>query len=442
MNRILKFFFFSILFFLGIKGTAYANISPLNIKPDGVEPVKNKNVILDSAEISVTPTGNSFIFNCKYSLKSDSDIEELVLGIPGDLGYTLEAGYIENLNISVDGNPVKYEILNTTEQLSIPVEDRKTSLQFKWHVFKIPVKKDVITNITAIYNVSWRISEQNKSSNYYIIPFTLSTDSFFGSSSGKYKITYINDDYISPADVKVMISSMLEPDIVSQAILNPKYDSSSIIWEFYDDSEFQDFRLVVLSFRKIAMEFSTDTAIDHSIKWALLNNNYSRLASLFEEIAKNKLSQDLSSDKLGCAAYLASEFYFRSLDYDKALEMLMLPNKTTLWPVSIKYAYIESVKLKQDGDYALLLDVLKKLSGYRDYILVSNSAEQQIRPIEELLAMQEFEKNNAAAQVPEQKPATENNIKYIFILAGVLVLSLIVIIIYRIIIIKRKKTFW
>jgi hypothetical protein len=155
MNKLIKLLFFSTIFFLCFEVTAYANISPLNIKPDGVEPVENKNVVLDSAEISVTPSGNSFMFNCKYSFKSDTDIEQLTLGIPGDLGYTLEAGYIENLNITVDGNPVKYETYNTTEELTIPAEKRKTSMHFKWHTFTIPVKKDSVTNITAIYNVSW-----------------------------------------------------------------------------------------------------------------------------------------------------------------------------------------------------------------------------------------------------------------------------------------------
>lgn len=443
MKRIACLLFFGVTLFLCMTKSAHANISPLTITENGVEPVFTPGVKIDYEDITVSPNNNKFLFSCNYGLKSSSDIENLCIGIPGDLGYTLEAGYIENMTILVNGQPVKFENYNTIEQFTNKNGSSKTSMHFKWYVFSIPLKKDVVTTITATYNISWRVLDQDQSSNYYIIPFILSTDSFFGLGSGKYKITYINDDRISIPDVKVMISSLLEPDIVSPSILSPEYNGDRIIWNFKDGREFQDFRLVLVSFRKLALDLSQDTPEESSVRWALLNNNYTHLANLFEDMARKEISSGIeNNDESGTAAYAAAEYYYRAKNYDKALEMLELPEKITVWPSNIKYDYINAVKYDQSFKLSPLLDELKKLSSYKDYILVSDYANKKIEPVSSYLAQQEFE---ALPVMPKVKPEEKKDvfdIKYIYLAAGVLFLGAAVLIIIRIIKFRKKKTFW
>lgn len=391
MKRFLKFVFFCSALFLCFITNAYANISPLNIKTDGVEPVQVPDVKIEYADITVTPSNGTFLFNCKYGLKSKADIENLNLGIPGDMGYTLEAGYIENMNITVNGKPAKYKTYNTTEHMTVPIENASTSMHFKWHVFPVSMKKDAAVNINVSYSITWRIFEQDKTNTYYIIPFILSTDKFFQNDIGNYKITYISDDEISLPDTKVLLNSMMEPNIISPVILSPDCDGNKITWVFKNVKDFQDFRLVALPFKKTAMEFSTGTDVDDAIKWAALNNNYSRLANLFEDIARDNVSANLSNEQLGNAAYLAAEYYFRIKNYDKALEMLSLPDKPSIWPSAIKYEYIDAMRAKQKGDYDTLLQELEKLGSYKDYILVSNFAEKEIKPVMDIQMKQALE---------------------------------------------------
>lgn len=404
MKCFFRFLFFSTALFLCLGINAYANIAPLKIKQDGVEPIEQKGVSIVSADISVTPRNNSFIFNCKYVLKGLTNLDSLTLGIPGDPGYALEAGYIENMNILVNGKAIKYKVYNTTKQLSGTLEEYNSPQQFKWHVFSLPVKKDSNIEIIFNYDLSWRIFEQNKTSPYYIVPFLLSIDKLFESNEGKYKITFINDDYISLPDVKIMINSMLEPNIISPSTLTPTWDNTQIKWEFTGIEDFHDFRLIVLSFKKLAMEFSTGTATDSSIKWAMLNNDFAKLASIFESIAKKDISTNLNNNELGTAAYLSSEFYFRTGDYRKALEMLSPPFKTTLWPAGVKYEYVNAINLEKIGDYKLLLDQLKKLSGYKDYVLISNYADKLFAPVNNVVISQALEENPA----PQVKPNEES----------------------------------
>jgi hypothetical protein len=220
----------------------------------------------------------------------------------------------------------------------------------------------------------------------------LSTDKLFDGEPGSYNIKYINDDTLSPPDVKVMVNFIPQPDIISQTILSPTWNNSEISWQFNSIKDFQDFRLIVLSYRKLTMEFTTGTDIDSTIKWAMLNNNYDKLASIFEDIAKQKVVSNLDDQTLGTAAYLAAEFYFRINDYDKALEMLSLPNKSTIWSTSIKYDYIYALKLDKENNYKLLLEQLKKLSPNKDYILVSSYAEKLTGPINDIILKQAEEK--------------------------------------------------
>lgn len=381
MRKVLYFVFYIVVFSLCIEQRAYANIAPLKAVSDGVEPLGNPGVMIDSAYISVTPIDNAYRFDCTYTLEGLKDSGNILVGIPGDLGYTMEAGYIQNMNIKVNGNAVKHSEYNTTKQLSSSLKNYASPLNFKWYTFSVPIKKNKMTFITASYDISWRIYDEDKNYPYNIVPFQMSTDKLFGSKIGSYKVKYNSDDYISMPDVKVMISSVSEPNIISPAILSPTWNSHEISWEFKNISEFQDFRLVALSFRKLAMDFTTDTTEDHDIRWAMLNDDYEKLAGIFENIAEGKISTNLDSADLGTSAYLASEFYSRIKNYDKARDMLSLPNQSTLWSVSIKADYIDSLRYTKSNDKKALLEVYKRLSEAKDYILVSNYAAKQIGPL-------------------------------------------------------------
>lgn len=427
MKMFKKIVLFSALMILFLQNKAFANIAPLKIVQDGVEPLENPGIMIESGNIEVKPSGEGFKFSCNYVLKGLKDIDSLTIGVPGDLGYTLEAGYIDNINIYVNGNLIECKIYNTTEHLSDTWKKYNSPLHFKWHTFSIPVKKDEKINLYITYNMLWRIVEQNKSTPYHIVPFLLSTDKLFGNDVGKTEIKFVNDDKISLPDVKVMINSMLESDIISSAILSPKWDDYQIIWEFKDVKEFQDFRLIALSFKKLAMEFSTDTDIDQSIRWAVLNNNYERLATIFENIAKRNIKTDLNNDDLGTAAYISAEFYFRLKNYDKAIDMLSLPYKTMLWPINIKHEYINAVKLEDEKKYKELLDTLEKLVNYKDYILLSKYSEDKILPIATILAKQ------AAEEAPFEYKKVQKKNDYVVInilLYGIPAAVIILFIIY------------
>jgi hypothetical protein len=392
---------------------AYANIAPLKIKQDGVEPLQNPGIMISSANVDVTPLGSGYKFNCSYILKGLNDSGKVLIGIPADIGYTLEAGYIEDLGITVDGKDVKPVIYETTKNLSDSFKNYNSPLNFKWHTFEVPVSKDRIVNINMSYMMKWRINsqgetytnDQDKTSPYYIVPFILSTDKFFGDSTGTYTIKYTSDDTISIPDVKVMINSVSEPNTISQAISSPIWDNTQIIWTFNNVREFQDFRLIELSFRKLAMEFSSGTIIDKTIKWSMLNNDYEKLASSFENIATKKVDANLKSEELGTAAYLAAEFYCRQGKYDKAREMLSLPDQSMLWLTSVKADYIDSLLYKQAKNSKALLDEYKRLYQYKDYILVSSLAKKEIEPLS-----REIEKQNS--QNP-QKTSEQNTRKTI-----------------------------
>ena len=395
MKRFISLIFCFIIMILCFPNSASANISPLKIKSDGVEPILNPGLKIESADISVSPSSNGFKFDCKYILKGIQDIDNLTIGVPGDLGYTLEAGYIDDINITVNQKPVKYKPYNTSKLLSDIWKNYNSPLNFKWHTFPVSVKKNATLEIVLAYNISWRIFEQNKSYPYSIVPFLLSTDKFFDGEPGSYNIKFINDDILSIPDVKVMVNSIPQPDIISQTILSPVWNTSEILWKFNSTKDFQDFRLIALSFRKLTMDFSIGSDIDSKIKWAMLNNNFDKLASIFEDIATHKIDAKLDKQSLGTAAYLAAEFYFRLNNYDKALEMLSLPNKSALWSTSIKYDYIYSVKLNKENNYKLLLEQLKKLSQHKDYILLSSYAEKLIPPVNDNILKQAEEKKIA-----------------------------------------------
>lgn len=414
MRKVFLVLFFLMLTFIYIDNIAYANIAPLKVKADGVEPMDNPGINIESAEITVSPDtqNNFFRFNCNYTIKALQDVEALTLGIPGDLGYTLEAGYIENMTVIVNGRPIKHKIYNTTSNLPEKWQNYNSQLHFKWHTITIPVKKDSVTKISVSYNIFWRILEQNKNIPYHIVPMLLSIDKLMGNTAGTYKIKFVNDDIISLPDVKVMINSMLEPNIISPAVLSPKWGNSEIVWEFKNPGEFQDFRLIVLSFRKLAMDFTKGTKLqgtptEDSIKWALLNSNLERLAAVFEDIARKNIPSELDNNTLGTAAYLSSEFYFRQKNYYKALEMLSLPYKTSLWPTSIKSQYINSVNLLDQKNYRMALAELRRLHQYKDYVLLSNFADSQLEPVTEILRKQLEEKRNEEPPkpvvVPEEK---------------------------------------
>jgi hypothetical protein len=277
--------------------------------------------------------------------------------------------------------------------------------------------------------MKWRINsqgetytnDQDKTSPYYIVPFILSTDKFFGDSTGTYTIKYTSDDTISIPDVKVMINSVSEPNTISQAISSPIWDNTQIIWTFNSVREFQDFRLIELSFRKLAMGFSTGTIIDKTIKWSMLNNDYEKLASSFEDVATKKVDANLKSEELGTAAYLAAEFYCRQGKYDKAREMLSLPDQSMLWLTSVKADYIDSLLYKQAKNSKALLDEYKRLYQYKDYILVSSLAKKEIEPLSK-----EIEKQNS--QNP-QKTSEQNTRKtYIYYCIAIFTITVLIII--------------
>lgn len=398
MRKVLYLAFYIIVFSLCIEQRAYANIAPLKAVSDGVEPLKNPGIMINSADISVRPVDNAFRFNCIYTLKGLKDSNNILIGIPGDPGYSMEAGYIQNINIQVDGKTVKHTEYNTTKQLSDSLKNYASPLNYKWYAFEVPVKKDRLVHITASYDVLWRIFDQNKNYPYNIVPFQMSTDKLFGDRIGSYKIRYNSDDYISIPDVKVMISSLSEPNIISPVILSPAWNDHEISWEFKDVKEFQDFRLVALSFRKLAMDFTTNTVEDHNIRWAMLNNDYAELSDIFQSIAEGKICTGLDSEQLGVAAYLSSEFYLRQKNYDSARNMLSLPNKSTLWPVSIKADYIDSLKLSKSNDKKALLDIYKRLAENKDYVLVANFAAKQIEPLTNEINKEEAQKDNDTKQ--------------------------------------------
>lgn len=427
MKTFIKIMIFTISAMLYLSIKAYANIAPLKVNEKMVEPFKNPGVKIDTAAITVTPEGDGFRFTCKYTLQGLSDIESLTLGIPGDLGYTLEAGYIDNINVNVNGSPLECKVYDATDHPSDLGNEYGSSFNFKWHTFTISIKKNEKIDVYITYNMQWRLVSQNKTSSYHIVPFILSTDKMFD-SIGNYTIKYVNDDYISPSDVKVMMNSMLEPSIISKPILSPKWNDIEILWEFNDMDQFQDFRLILLSFKDLAMGFSTGTDIDHSIRWAVLNNNYEGLASSFEDISKGKTEAILSTDSLTTAAYISSEFYFRIKNYEKALEVLSPYYKSTLWPAAVKYEYINAVKLKEDGDYYLFLDELKKLSNYRDYILISSYSNSEMGPAANTLA------KLAAQEVPadyEKAPPKRNNIFFYVLTIGLPLTAVSLFIAYR-----------
>lgn len=409
MRKTLPVLIYAIILFFCLELKAYASIAPLAIKEDGVEPIENPGVRIESADITATPDNDGFRFNCNYVFIGLVDGEDLTVGIPGDLGYTLEAGYIGNIKIALNGRPVKYKIFNTTPHLSENMKSYNSPINFKWHTFSIPVKKDVSVNVSISYDITWRMLEQSKSSPYNIVPFIMSTDKLFEGASGGYRIKYVSDDHISLPDVKVMINSMLEPNIISAEVLSPKWSDSEIVWEFKDHKDFQDFRLVSMSFSKLSMDFSERIKADNTIKWDILNENYEKLAVVFEDIARGRMNtgSELDSSELGTAAYLSSEFYMRQKNYGKALEMLSLPDKTNLWPLDIKYQYINSLKLKESNNHRQLLDELNKLQHQKDYILVSNYALSQIGPVNEILAREEAERKEAEEKDAEDKKKQE-----------------------------------
>jgi hypothetical protein len=435
MRKFIYMVFCSAILFFCLEKSAYANIAPLNVKADGVEPIDTPGVKIESADITVSPEDQGFRFICNYTLKGLEDSDNLTIGIPGDLGYTMEAGYIEDMNVAVNGKKVKYKVYNTTEQLSEEWKNYSSPLHFKWHTFSIPVKKDTSVDISVSYKITWKVLEQVKSYPYNIVPFLLSTDRLFGGSSGTYRIKYINDDNISLPDVKVMISSIMEPNIVSNAILSPTWGTSEINWEINSARDFQDFRLVIVSFKKLVMNFSTGTEIDHSIKWAMLNNNYQRVAELFESIAKRDTYTGLSNEDLGTAAYLASEFYNRVDDYDKALEMLTLPYKTSIWPVSIKYEYLQAMKYKHSENYSLLLDELNKLRQYKDYVLVSGMADREIEVVASIVAKENEKRQQEEIKKSESERA--RNSLFYYIPSALLILLVVGYIVFRLV--KRRK---
>lgn len=403
MKEWIKFLFFYILFFSCMSIHAYANIAPLKIVDNGVEPVINPGVKIDSAAITVMPYNTGFKFTCNYSLIGQSDIDSLVIGIPEDMGYALEAGYIANLNIFINGSAAESKVYNTAGNLSDTWKQYGSLHNFKWHAFTVPVKKDEKINLYITYDMLLKAVEQDDTNNcYHIVPFILSTDKLFG-KAGSYKVKYINDEYISLSDVRVMINSMVEPDITSKAILSPKWNDTQLLWDLKDPKDFQNFRLIVLSYRKLAMGFTTNTVADHSIRWAVLNNNYQRLAEIFEDIAKDNTEMKLSSEDRGTAAYLASEFYFRLNKYDKALEMLSPAYRTILWPSSIKYEYVNAVKHKEQKDYYLLVNDLNSLSNYKDYVLLSSFAQNEIVPAVCTLASQAAEESSLDYKKTEHK---------------------------------------
>lgn len=410
MKKWIRFIFFNIVFLCLFKGSAYANIAPLKVNADGVEPLKDPGVKIDSAAITVTPNEDGYKFICLYNLTGLSDMDALTLGIPGDLGYTLEAGYIDNINIFVNSSEVEYQVYDTTQNLPDTWKEYGSSLHYKWHAFTLPVKKDEKINLYITYNMYWKAIDQSRNSPYHIIPFILSTDKLFG-SIGSYKIKYINSEYISLPDVKVMINSALEPNITSPAILSPKWNDTQIMWELKDSKDFQDFRLIVLSYKKLAMGFTTGTLSDNTIQWAVLNNNNQRLAEIFESIAKGEA--DVSTEDRGTAAYLSSEFYFRVHNYDKALEMLSSSYRTIIWPSSLKENYVNAVKYKEQKEYNLLIKELKTLDNYKDYVLLSNFSQNEIIPAVNTLAVQ------AAEDAPlEYLEAKKEYPKLPYIIAG------------------------
>lgn len=413
MKRVIPVIFCCIIIFIFIENNAYANIAPLTVKEDGVEPLMDPGVKIESASIVVSSNSDGgFKFNCNYVFKGLQDGENLTVGIPGDMGYTPEAGYINDMNITVNGRPVKYKTYDTTKNLSEEWINYNSPLHFKWHTFPIPIKKDSNVFVSVAYNISWRMLEHDKSSSpYNIVPFILSTDKLFGNSSGSYKIKYTSDDYINPADVKVMVNSMLEPNIISPAIFSPVWNDSEISWEFKNPGEFQDFRLISLSIPNVVMEFSAgdeaDPSVDHTIKWAMMSDNHEKLASIFEGIAKKTIQSDLDSNALGTAAYLSSEFYFRQKKYDKALEMLSLSNNTNLWPEEIKQQYISAVSLAESKNYAPLLDELNKLHQYKDYILIYDYASKQMDPVTNIVKNEQEEKKQQEQKLAEEKALNE-----------------------------------
>lgn len=432
MRKVLFIAFYVIVFSLCIQQRAFANIAPLKAVSDGVEPLENPGIMIDSASISVASIGNAYKFDCAYTLKGLKNSDNVLIGIPGDLGYTMEAGYIQNMNIKVDGNPVKHIEYNTTKKLSSSLKDYASPLNFKWYTFVIPVRKDKLVNITASYDISWRIYDQDKNYPYNIVPFQMSTDKLFGKKIGTYKIKYNSGDYISIPDVKVMISSVSEPNIISPAILSPTWNSNEICWNFKDVSEFQDFRLLALSFRKLVMDFTTGTSQDHDIRWEMLNDDYGKLANIFENIAEGKISTSLDSTGLGNSAYLSSEFYLRVKNYDKAKQMIFLANQSTLWSVPIKSDYIDSFRYTKSNDKKALLEVYKRLSEDKDYVLVSSYAAKQIGPLSKKISTEELNNNINT----EKEKAKNNNIIYYALIA---VCTVIIIPVTSIIILKRTS---
>jgi hypothetical protein len=135
--------------------------------------------------------------------------------------------------------------------------------------------------------------------------------------------------------------------------------------------------------------------------------------------------------------------------------MLSPEYKPTLWPSTIKYEYVDSVKLREIGDYDPLLDELKKLASYKDYILVSNYAENEIKPVSDIIMKQSIEeshtkpvevkkdneeKDNKEKENKENKEPTINYLWFIIplgVLLAALILAVLKLIRYR-----NKKNFW
>lgn len=427
MKKLFRFWFFLMLIFFSVHRNALASLAPLKTADDGVEPLQDPGMMIDCAVTDVSCDSDMFLFRCEYALKGLRDGGSLLVGVPGDLGYSMEAGHIENINVSVDKSPVECKVMNTTRNLSSKWKSYGSPLNFKWYTFKVPMQKGRRVDVSILYEISWKALEDYSYYPYKIVPFLLSTDRLFGDSVGSYRINYYSDEYISPPDVKVLTNSMLEHDIISEAILSPTLTGAQISWNFSRARDFQDFKLVVLSFQKLSLDFISKNDNDHNMVWAVLNNDYAKLSSGFEDIAKGISVKGLSEEDAGTAAYLSAEYYSRLKKFEKASEILSSYSKTSVWFVPVKAEYIYAMQLKASGQNELLLDEYRKLSQYKDYVLVSSYASAEIPSLAKIVGSVESRDKEEKAKVSEQM---DRMLKY-FQAATIVLLILILIILER-----------